>query len=226
MTEISENQKKIYNLYLKALRKSKNSPFRYKKDFSDVIKDEKKIHHLKKLENIFQKYPALFCQKYFDAPYLLYSEKDQYYPLSFYSSQKGISTCISYIDFIRDSEPETQFEYFKESYKFITKFCIEKNIFLENYTKFCSVAQHDCLIHLKQHKISWYVVFSVPNFYELLYSLPKDEFELYFGTKVNLNTLYNRYSGSIKTVQFLNNVRNKLSKYIRKQLQSRESDVK
>lgn len=227
MIEISESQKKIYNLYLKAYRKSKNSPFREKKNFDDVAKDEKKIHHLKKLESLFKKYPALLNQNYFDAPYKIYHcDKDTFYPLSFYSSQKGISTCLSYIEHIRDSDPESQFEYFKESYKFIANFCVEKRIPLEQYTKYCSVSQNDCLIHLKQHKISWYIVFSVPHFYELLYSLPPDEFQLYFGTKVDLNTLYNRYSCSRNTVDFLNKLRGKIAEYVRKQLQSSQSSVK
>jgi hypothetical protein len=81
------------------------------------------------------------------------------------------------------------------------------------------VAQNDCLIHLKQHKISWYVVFSIPEFYNLLYNLPKDEFELYFGSSMNLQNLYNKYQGSQKTKEFLSKVQEKIARYIRKQLQ-------
>jgi hypothetical protein len=219
MNQLTEKQKQIYNLYLKSYRQNKNEPFRAKKNFSDIEKDEKKIFQLAKIEKIFQKYPAFSSQKYFDAPYKIYNDEKPYYSLSFYSSQKGISTCLAFLQLLKDSEPETQFEFFKESYKFIAKFCIEKEISFSEYPKFCSVAQNDCLIHLKQHKISWYVVFSIPEFYNLLYNLPKDEFELYFGSSMNLQNLYNKYQGSQKTKEFLSKVQEKIARYIRKQLQ-------
>jgi hypothetical protein len=226
MKEITDRQKLIYNLYLKSYRKNNNQPYRTKKNFDDVLKDDNKMTQLIKLENIFKKYPALCQTHYFDAPYKIYNDEKKFYPLSFYSSQKGITTCINYIDLLRDSDPESQFEHFKESYKFIANFCTENRINLSEYTKYCSVAQNDCLTHLKQHKISWYLIFSIPNFYELLYNLPKDEFELYFGTKVSLSKLYDKYNSSSKTKQFLSNIQDKIATYVRKQLQISSDSVR
>lgn len=220
MEEISEDKKTIYNLYLKAYRKNNNKPFRAKKDFSDISKDQKKFQSLVKIENIFKKYPAFFSENYFDAPYKIYDDPKKFYPLSFYSSQKGITSCVSYLNWLRDSDPETQFEHFKNSYKFVANFCIEKRINLHEYVHHCSVSQNDCLLHLKQHKISWYLVFNIPGFYALLYNLPKDEFQLYYGDKIDLQSIYSRYNLSTKTVKYMNALKEKVAAYIRKQLQT------
>ena len=90
MNQLTEKQKQIYNLYLKAYRQNNNQPFRAKKNFSDIEKNEKKIFELAKLEKIFQKYPAFFSQKYFDAPYKIHNDEKKYYSLNFYSSPKLI----------------------------------------------------------------------------------------------------------------------------------------
>ena len=94
---------------------------------------------------------------------------------------------------------------------------MEKGIPLEHYVKYRSVAQLDCLKHLKEHKISWYVVFSIPGFFDTLYTLPRDEFELYFGDDVNLFEIQRKYNNSPKTQNFLYRVQKIISLYIEKE---------
>lgn len=218
---LTENQKRIYNLYLRAFRINNNQPFKAKKNFSDIEKDSEKMMQLQKLEKVFLKYPSFFNNFYFDAPYKIYNDEKKYYPLKFYCSSKGTSTCIAFLKLLQQSDPEQQFEYFKDSYRFIAQFCEKNNLRLDQYTKHCSVSQNDCLIHLKEHKISWFVVFSVPGFYDLLYSLPCDEFELYYGGDVNLNSLLNRYKSSIKTQNYLTELNKKISQYLKKKLEQK-----
>lgn len=218
---LTENQKKIYNLYLRAFRVNNNQPFRAKKKFSDIEDDSEKVICLQKLEKIFQKYPSFFNNFYFDAPYKIYDDEKKYYSLKFYCSTKGTGTCISYLKILQQSDPENQFEYFKDSYRFIALFCEKNKIKLEQYTKYCSVSQNDCLLHLKEHKISWFVVFSIPGFYDLLYSLPNDEFELYYGSDVDLNLLYNKYKSSHKTQEYLKDLNKKISQYLKKKLEQK-----
>lgn len=226
MEDLSDNKKKIYNLYLKSYRTNNNKPFREKKDFSDILKKDKTLVSLTKIENIFKKYPAFFSKDYFDAPYKIYDDPKKYYPLEFYSSQKGITACVSYLNWLRDSDPEVQFEHFKNSFKFIANFCVEKGINLHEYTKHRSVVQYDCILHLKEHKISWYTIFAFSDFYSLLYNLPKDEFELYFGDKVDLAEIYSRYTRSTKTINYMNSLKEKVAWYVRKELQKRGEEVK
>jgi hypothetical protein len=215
---ITEQQKQIYNLYLRAFRVNNNSPFRAKKNFDDVESDGEKMISLQKIERVFQKYPAFFSKMFFDAPYKVYDDDKKFFSLKFYSSHKGISTCIAYYKVLLQGNPEEQFDFLKDSYKFVAKFCEERKINLNQYTKFCSVAQNDCLIHLKEHKISWFLVFNVPGFYNLLYNLPRDEFELYYGSSIDLYALYDRYNSSAKTRDFLDKIKGKIAQYLQKKV--------
>ena len=216
MMELTEQHKHIYNLYLRAFRVNNNNPFRPKKDFKDVIKDPEKMMALQKIDQVFQKYPAFCSNLYFDAPYKIYKDEKPFYSLKFFGSQKGISTCLAYVKLLRNSNPEEQFEFIKESYKFIAEFCIEKRIPLEHYTRHCSVAQNDCLKHLKEHKISWFLIFSVPHFHSLIFNLPQDEFQIYYGSDVSLSSLYSRYQSSPLTQKYMTAIKNKISEHIMK----------
>lgn len=219
---LSENQKKIYNLFLRSFRSNNNKPYKLKKNFSDVEKDTTKILYLQKLENVFIKYPSFFNNFYFDAPYKIYKD-ETYFSLKFYSSLKGISTCISYLKTLQQGDPEHQFDYFKDSYRFIAQYCEQNNLTLDQYTKNCKVSQNDCLIHLKEHKISWYVIFNIPGFYDLLHSLPTDEFQLYYGSDINLNSLFKRYKSSSKTQEYLNRLNTKISHYLKKKVDQKHN---
>lgn len=221
MSELTNNHKRIYNHYLKAYRINNNQPFRPKKKFDDVEKNVEIKQYLNKLDGVFKQYPAFFTDEFFNAPYEIYTdapEGKKYYSLKFYSSHKGISTCIAYYKLLLQSSPEEQFEHFKSSFKFIAEFCIEKNIDFRDYTSYCSVSQRDCLKHLKEHKISWYVVFAIPSFYELLYNMPEDEFALYYGQNVDLSELYGRFMGSKKTQDYMSEIKKRIIPFIRNSL--------
>lgn len=218
MSDITEIQKKIYNLYLKSLRVNNNKPFRPRKDFKKLESNVTTVSYLKKLEDVFKKYPAFFSDAYFDAPYKIYSDEDSVYTLKFFSSQKGISTCIAYFKALRDGEPDKQHQFLKDSFHFIAEFCIEKGLTLETYTSYCSVSQRDCLKHLKEHKISWYSVFGIPNFYDILHNLPSEEFEMYFGSDVDIVQLHDRYLSCRETVQLVSKIKDIVSKFLKKKL--------
>lgn len=214
-----DTQKRIYNLYLRAYRTNNNQPFKAKKKFNDIENDVEIMQYLEKLENVFKKYPAFFGDTYFNAPYIIYPDDKKFFSLKFFSSHKGITTCIAYYKMLLQTNPELQFDFFRESYRFIAEFCLEKGLALRNYVSYRSVSQNDCLRHLKEHKISWYVVFSIPNFYELLYNMPEDEFVLYYGSDLSLTELYTRYNNSQKTQKFLAEMHNKVSIFIQNSIQ-------
>ena len=199
---LTDIQKQIYNWYICAQRRNNGKPSRFRKDFSK-FNTEKYLVPLQKIEKTFEKYPHLKRSEFFDAPFLVYRDKEQYYSLDFYASQKGLMTCISYFKLLEQQKPDEQLEYIKESLKFITNFCLEHSLLLNQYTNYKSVAQNDCLKHLKQHQISWYLVLAIPHFLRLIQSLPEDEFILYFGSEIDLNFLIASYASSKVTRQFL-----------------------
>jgi len=212
---ITDPQKRIYNYYLRAFRINNGNPFRPKKKFDD-LKDDKK-NQLIKLEKFFIKFPHLLNADFFDAPYKLYSDDKKYYGLDFYAGNKGLSTCINYYKFLQQTNPDNQLDYIKNSLKFIANFCIEKNISVSSYTSFRSVAQNDCLKHLKEHSISWYCVFDIPKFRDLLFDLPKDEFELYFG-EIDLSSMEQQLASSTEAKRILKEGIKKITTFVQKKL--------
>lgn len=212
---ISDFQKSIYNLYLRALRTNNNKPFRAKKDFKKVKDSD--ILELNKLEKFFTRYPHLFKSAYFDAPYIIYkNDEKKFFGLSFYSSYKALTTCLAYFKILAKGDPDSQMDFLKESLKFVTDFCIEKKIRLASYVDYCSIAQQDCLKHLKEHKISWYVVFAIPRFLDIIYDLPSDEFSLYFGEDIDLMDMKDRLDKSKIAGDYLKKKIRLLSQYIDK----------
>ena len=155
---ITDTQKQIYNLYLRSLAEGSDRPYKVRKNF-DNLKTEY-IEELKKLEAFFIKFPHFLRYEYFQAPYKIYQDEKKYYSLKFYSGYKGMQTCLAYFKSLKESDPDGQLDYLKESLKFITNFCLEKGIQLEQYPDYKSVAQKDFLIHLKQHKVSFYAAFA------------------------------------------------------------------
>jgi hypothetical protein len=214
---LSEKQKEIYNLYLKALAYGANRPYKKREDFS-TFKNEENALYLARLEAFFEKFPQLYREEFFLAPYKLYDEKKQYYTLKFYASHKGLTTCLAYFKTLQESDPDAQLDYVKESIRFIANFCIEKNIPLEMYSTFKSVAQPDFLLHLKDHKVSFYAIFGITGLYYELLNLPEDEFELYFGEDLDITELMQRYHSSRVVKPFLVERVPKVSQYIRNNL--------
>lgn len=215
---ISETQKDIYNLYLRAFRSNNNKPFRYRKNF-DKLEDKIRIS-LNSLEGFFRKYPHLLNSEFFDAPYKIYKDEKAFFPLSFYASYRGFSACIAYYKLMVDDNPDNQISLIKKSLKFILEFCIDKKISFNEYGNFCSIAQNDFFKHLKEHKLCWYVVVGISDLYNKLYDMPKDEFELYFGQNISLISLYNKLDNSKKAKELIDSFIQGAQKYIDEHLNS------
>ena len=212
---LTDRQKDIYNLYLKALAEVNDRPYRKRNNFSNLREDTK--GYLSKIEHIFDQYPQFFRYEYFLAPFKLYNDK-KFVNLKYLSTYKGINTCVSYFKTLKESNPDDQLSYIKSSLKFITEFCVEQNIPLSLYCKHKSVVQNSVLIHLKQHKISFYVIFDIPNLYTTLLNMPDDEFELYFGSDINLQDIYVKYNSSKKAKDYIKKSVPKIEEYLKKNL--------
>lgn len=222
---INDTQKEIYNLYLRALRVNNGKPFRRKKKFDD-INNPSILLYLQKLESFFKKFPHMLRNEFFDAPYVIYKDEKKYYDLRFFSSTKGLSTCIAYFKLLNDTNPDNQMDYIKSSLKFIVEFCIEKGIQFCEYSDYKTVVQPDCLKHIKEHRISWYVVFSIDSLKQKVYSMSNDEFELYFGSDISISQMYSRYTSSQVALPFLKKKIPEMAKYVTKCLKKRESSGK
>lgn len=215
MNDISIEE--IYNLWLRALRKKQNKPFRPRKNFLK-IEEEDFYPFLAKLETFFRKHPHLLRFEFFWAPYEVYPHSKNYYGLDFFASYKGLSTCVSYFRLKEQQNPDEQIDHIKDSLAFITKFCIEKGILFEQYAHYKTISQNDCLKHLKNFQISWFLIYDIPGLIQILTCLPSDEFSLYFGDNISLSQIAYKYTHSKVAVPYIKTKVQQIKKYITKKL--------
>lgn len=217
---MTDTGKTIYNLYLRALRVNNNKPYRPRQNFDDFDKKEEYFHVLR-LEEMFKKYPHLLRYEFFDAPYKLHSnDETNYYTLKYFASYKGLKTCVEYFKSMQKTDPDQQLDYIKSSLRFIADFCLEKEITVGEYMFYKSVSQNDFLKHLKEHKISWYMIFGIPSMVDFIYKMDTDEFELYFGDDVNLGDLQYRFNNSQRAKKMIQIGMKKIKDFVANSLKS------
>jgi hypothetical protein len=214
---ITDKEKEIYNLYLKSKAIAEDRPFRYKKNWDKFEGSENHLY-CKKLESIFNKYPHFFCVDFFVAPYKLpHSASENSYYLKYYTSHSAIVAYVTFLKLRNTQNPDEQIDYINESLRFIAKFCKDKKLVLSQYVNYKSVFQNDVFMHLKEHKISFYLIFDIPGLHSLLYGLPSDEFELYFGD-LNMNEINRRYESSTSAKMHIKKGIKKVDEFLKKSL--------
>lgn len=174
---ITDFDKKVYNLFLSETKKIENKPFRYRKDFTKI--DETLFVKIKKLSRLFTRTPHLMCPEYFHAPFKV--NGPGYYDLDYFSSGKGISDYSKYNTSLESRHPDSQLEFFKKSFYFIYEFCKSHNLKLKDYAFYKSVATEDFLKHIKDHKVSVYLSFVIPEMYSILINMESDIYKMFFG---------------------------------------------
>jgi hypothetical protein len=175
-------------------KKSKNKPFKLRQDFSK-LNDEIYIT-LKKLGAFFKNNKNISLNDFFWAPYEIYS-KDEYFDLSFYNTRKAI---IAYTQYLRqketqDTDSEVCINDCKAGLKNIYSFCVEQNITLNEYKELNSASIPIFLLHLKEHKINFYILHSLSIEQqikriepELLDFYCKDFYDIYHKTRTKYIT--------------------------------------
>lgn len=203
------NIETVYNKWLAVTRTQRNKPFRLRKDFSNI--DQEDFYpYLFKLTDFFKRHPHLFTDEFFIAPFKLLFPCDKgYYSLKFYASQKGLVTCSKYHEEMDLQDAENQVAQVKKSYEFIGKFCLKHNMQLNEYPFFKTGSYPDFLIHLKDHLISHYVIFSFPSLYVQMISMNEDDKNIFFGEDYKLSTYKKKFDSSTL-------LRNKSSEYFTK----------
>ena len=128
---ITNFEKKIYNCYLKNLRKGQ--PYKFRKDFSDL--EPNNAAYLQKISYFLNKYNHIDCEEYFDAFNALHPE-EKYPPLNYFYSRGALKTYALYKKQQEDRNHEKQFDKIKDGLRFIGMYCINNNIPLNKYLNF------------------------------------------------------------------------------------------
>lgn len=192
-SDLTNEEKFIYNSYLIANRKSKNKPFKLRKDFTDVSDEHYII--LKKLGAFFEHNQTISVNNFFWAPYEVYS-KDEYFDLHFYTTRKSI---IAYTQFMRkketqDADSESCIDDCKRGLKYIYNECVARNITLTQY-KELSLPIPKFLVDLKAHQINFYILHGLDVEKQIKQIQPelldfycKDFYNLYYNTRTKFTT--------------------------------------
>lgn len=154
---MNDFQKNIYNNHLAISRKKRNKPFRIRKNFDDL--DTTKISLLDKLSRMFNSYPNIDIQMFFEAPYSLY-EDVEYFDLDYFTTQKAKKNYTQYIKQIQLMSPDSEdsLKRLIQGLRYISKFCVENGLTLDEYMVFSEKNIPSVVEHLKNHKINFYVL--------------------------------------------------------------------
>lgn len=190
---------RVYNKWLAVTRSQRNKPFRLRQDFTD-IENEEFYPYLVKLTDFFKRHPNLFSDEFFIAPFKLFENDKGYYKLKFYASQKGLVACSKYFSEIDSMDASEQVAQVKKSYEYIGRFCIRHNILINDYPFYKTGIYPEFLIHMKDHLISPYVVFSFPALYVQMLALNDDDKAMFFGDNFKLSE-YEKKNNSSPTLK-------------------------
>jgi hypothetical protein len=215
MLNVTEQEKTIYNCYLKYSRLG--NPYNPRKDFSKM--DQNTIVLLKKISNFLSKFHHIRIDDYFKAPTFLHPN-EEYPQLSFFT---GLGATKNYSIFKKqqeDENPENQFDAIKESFRFIGLFCLENKIPVERYATHKTGYMVSWLNHYREHRINPYSLMEINDIFDVLNSLPQDEVEI-FAKNLNdkLVAYKTRYISSPKTKVLVREATDKIKLFVRKNLQ-------
>jgi hypothetical protein len=215
MFNVTENEKNIYNCYLKNSRKGQ--PYTPRKDFSNI--DQNIVVFLKKISSFLSRYPHIRMDDYFKAPFVLHPDED--YPhISFFTGLAAIKNYSIFKKQQEDENPENQIDAIKESFKFIGLFCLENKIPFEKYATHKTGYMISWLNHYREHRINPYSLMEINGIFDIVNSLPEDEIELFVK---NLNdkmvAFKTRYNSSPSTKKLVKEATNKIKLFVRKNLQ-------
>ena len=92
---MTELEKRVYNCWLATTRKNTGKPFRLRKNW-DKFEDRPEYASVKKLAKLFMRYDNINIDEWFEAPYIIYTDKVQY-DLKQYTLMKQFQTYRLYI---------------------------------------------------------------------------------------------------------------------------------
>ncbi len=121
---------------------------------------------------------------YIEAPYVLYPEEN-YFPLDFYTGQRAIRCYTQFMkrqELLDPDSPESLVR-LQQSLKFVSDFCLENDLTLDDYVLNKETPLPCYVEHLKNHKINFNTLhaLSIP-----IYSIESDMLDFIVGDFSNI----------------------------------------
>jgi hypothetical protein len=144
--------------------------------------DTSMILHLKRISNLFLKYPHITPDNYFLAPYKVYPNAE-HFTLDYYAGMGAVAAYSMYMKHIQELPPDSneQLEFIRKSLKHLGTFCIKNNIDIDAYPRHKTGLTYDWMKQVKKHEISIYVLMEFPEINNIIMEVPDDERELFLG---------------------------------------------
>ena len=171
---MTDYEKLIYNKYLAVTRSSQGKPFKLRQDFSKL--DESTKVYLIKLASFFNKHKSISIDKFFKAPFHIYKDKP-HITLDFYLSMKAVKLYREYINHLNRQSPDSEesLSSFKNSLKFVIKFCKDKGIKFTEYISFKeNNSMNSFFEHLKHGKVTLLFLFQFNTFEQELKTIDNE----------------------------------------------------
>ena len=201
---VSEFEQHIYNTHLRISRQKKNLPFKYRKDFDFL--DAVYANSLKKIAIFLSKFNHIKLEDFIKAPYVIYPDEN-YFELEYYTTLKATKAYTLYQQKLLTISPDSQdqLENIKNSLLFISSFCKEQNILIDDYINHKTNDTFSFLLHLKEHRVNVYCLFGFNSFDKNIKSVDSDLLSFIIGNDllVNLSTFRTKYFNSNKARTFV-----------------------
>lgn len=223
---ISEFEKHIYNLHLRASRQHCNKPFNYRKDFADI--DPQLERNLKKLTLFFIKHKDIDPINFFNASYKLYSD-ERYLDLAYFNTLKAIKAYTIHNKNLENLNPDSseQLEFTKSSLLKIYNFCLQNKILIKDYLKHKTNNMYSFLLHLKSREVNLYSLMEFKNLNSCLNDSDLEVLKFMFNDNF-LNTVNHfkiRFLNSVKCKQLVIKGLEKLEKKLINELNLHNSHL-
>ncbi len=214
MEKDNETLESIYNTHLVVSRRSRNKPFKVRKDFSGFESSDE-YNKWVIMENFFRRFPSINKELYFKAPYELWKDKE-YFGVDFFITPAATRAYTVYKKQLQEQDPDSDesLQYIKDSIITIGKYCEQNKINFDEYILEKPGVTYTWMKQIRQGQISPYVIFGFKGIDDLIYNTPEDERDLLmgdFGDRLyNYKEKYNRskYAKQLITIG-LNRIKNR-----------------
>ncbi|CAB5226394.1 hypothetical protein UFOVP760_170 [uncultured Caudovirales phage] len=219
--DLTDFDQHIYNTHLRISRSQRSQPFKFRKDFSNI--DPVIIKQLKKISIFLTKHNHIALDNFIKAPYVIYPD-ESYFDIEYYTTLKATKAYTLYQRkklFLDPDAPE-QLTNIVESLKYISNYCHDNNIEIDDYITHRSNNTPSFILHLKEHRVNVYCLLGFTQFDKQLKLVDNDILEFILGNEFlnNIPTFRLKFFAS-KTAKLLikagiqklkNKLKNKLEK--------------
>jgi hypothetical protein len=172
----------IYNTHLRVSRSHRAQPFKFRKDFSNI--DPVVIRQLKKITIFLTKHSHIVLDDFIKAPYVIYPD-ESYFDIEYYTTLKATKAYTLYQRkklFLDPDTPE-QLTNIVESLKYISKYCSDNDIEVDDYITHRTNNTPSFILHLKEHRVNVYCLLGFTQFDKQLKAVDNDILEFILGVE-------------------------------------------